>query len=180
MILVQTQFKGNIHFLTLSGVQGSGAFITVSWAAERVSSTLPLSPGWLEQSWVSLASPGPEKPEITYRHLGTLGKHLGTPGNAWRCLGMSGDILAPPGTAWSTLDHPGPSWHLDTQENTVLKVHTGLSFTDMLISVISHFKTCEKCHFCHFWPKCHFLAFMAILTPGPTLATKNVTGCTGT
>ena len=109
MILVQTQFKGNIPFLTLSGVQGSVAFITVSWAAERVSSTLSLSPGWLEQSWVSLASPGPEKPEITYRHLEPPGGCLGMSGDAWGCLEMSGDVLAPPGTAWSTLDHPGPS-----------------------------------------------------------------------
>ena len=109
MILVQTQFKRNIPFLTLSGVQGSGAFITVFWAAERVSSTLSLSPGWLEQSWVSLASPGPEKPEITHRHLEPPGACLSMPGDAWGCLGTSADILAPPGTAWSTLHHPGPS-----------------------------------------------------------------------
>ena len=59
-----------------------GSFITVSWAAERVSCTLSLSPGWLEQSWVSLASPGPEKPEITHRHLKPPGRCLGTPGDA--------------------------------------------------------------------------------------------------
>ena len=141
MILVQTQFKGNIPFQTLSEVQGSAAFITVSWAAERVSSTLSLSPGWLEQSWVSLASPGPEKPEITHRHLEPPGGCLGMLGDIWGRLGTSGDIwdiLTPPGTAWSTLDHPGPSWYLNNLENTVLKVHTGLSFIDMLISVISH------------------------------------------
>ena len=168
MILVQTQFKGNIPFQTLSGVQGSGAFITVSWAAERVSSTLSLSPGWLEQSWVSLASPGPEKPEITHRHLEPPGG----------CLGMPGDIWEHSGTTWNSLEYPGPSWTIlapeqpgeyCAQSTYWAKFHRHAHF--------SHFS--QKCHFCHFWAKCHFLAFMAILTPGPTLATKNVTGYMG-
>ena len=57
----------------------------------------------------------------------------------------------------------------------MLKAHTGPSLTDMLIPVIPHRNVISVT----LGQNVIFLAFMAILTPGPTLATKNVTGYMG-
>ena len=116
-----------------------------SFLGSRESLLHPLPEPWVAgtvlglsgQSWAWEPWIHPQTPGNTWEVPGDAWGRLGTSGDVWGCLGTSGSTLAPPGAAWSTLNHPGPFWHLNNLENTVLKIHTGLSFIDMLISVIS-------------------------------------------
>ena len=116
-----------------------------SFLGSRESLLHPLPEPWVAGTVLGLS--GQSWAWEPWIHPQTPGNTWEVPGDAWGCLGMSGNVwgrlgtsrstLAPPGAVWSTLNHPGPFWHLNNLENTVLKVHTGLSFIDMLISVIS-------------------------------------------
>ena len=106
---VKHSSRGKYPFLTLSGVQGSGASPTVSWAAERASS--PLS-----EPWVAGYS---SKGTWTVLTLGNLGNTLEHSGMSWHilaCPGMSWQPPTGPWTLWQQSDHPGPSW-------TILRLH---------------------------------------------------------
>ena len=114
----------------------------------------------------------------TWNHSLIPGTTWGKPGDAWGHSGTTWNSLEYPGPSWTILDHPEPSWTIlapeqpgeyCAQSTNWAKFHRHAHF--------SHFS--QKCHFCHFWAKYHFLPFIPILTPGPTLATKNVTGYTG-
>ena len=120
--------QGKCHFQTLSKILGSGAVLTVSWAAWGGSCPSPWALGGWIQSWASwpLLSPG-QPPDVPRLH--------GSTSVPWLVLTSPQKTLC--------------SWRR------------------------------VSCTWKQFWQIWADFGSKRQNAPGPTLATKNVTGCTG-